>query len=98
MTDRLTRLYVLVVAVLVFVVLWAVVAANPWASTRPDPRLVALEQRARHLRADAKLVRQIVALRARRSVAATTQTPAIRAPAPAVRVVNLPPLTITKTS
>ena len=97
MTDRVTRLYVLVVAVLVFVLLWAVVAANPWARAKPDPRLAALEQRARHLRVDAKLVGQIVALRARQNAAATTLG-SPRPAAPTVRVVNLPPLTVTKTS
>ena len=109
MTDRTTRLYTFVVAVLVFVVMWAAVAAKPWASPKPDPRLAALAQRERLLRADAKLVQQIVAARGAtyRSVLsrqkaqragtrtlATVQTAAT----PAVRVVNLPPLTITKTS
>jgi len=109
MTDRVTRLSTLVVAVLVFVVAWAAIAARPWAATKPDPRLAALAQREAILRADAKLVRQIVSARAAayRSALSARQTQiassksrtlAAAASAPSVRVVNLPPLTITKTS
>jgi len=111
MTDRFTRLSTLVIAVLVFVVAWAAVAAKPWASAKPDPRLAALTQREQLLRADARRVRQIVAKRSatyqsalaqRKSqlAAANTRLLASAPPsaAPAVRVVNLPPLTITRTS
>ena len=111
MTDRTTRLYTLVVAGLVFVVAWAAVAARPWVSAKPDPRLAALAQRERLLRADARLVRQIVAKRStayrsalaqrqRQIATASTRTLATAqtSAAPVVRVVNLPPLTITKTS
>lgn len=107
MTDRVTRLYVLVVAVLVFAVTWAAVAARPWAAAKPDPRLAALTQRERQLRVDAQLVQQIVAARSsvyrsalanNRQQVAATRSVASAAPAPAVRVVNLPPLTITRTS
>jgi hypothetical protein len=109
MTDRVTRLYTLVVAVLVFVVAWAAIAARPWQTARPDPRLAALAQRERALRVDAKLVGQIVSARAAayhsavatrqaQIAAAGSRTPATASSAPAVRVVNLPPLTITKTS
>ena len=103
MTDRTTRLTVLVVAVLVFVLTWAVVAARPWVTSKPDPRLAALAQRERMLRADAKLVGQIVAARAAVSRAAgnaagTTSLASATTAAPVVRVVNLPPLTITRTS
>lgn len=109
MTDRVTRLYTLVVAVLVFVVAWAAIAARPWATTKPDPRLAALAQHERILRADAKRVQQIVSARAaayhsalgtrRAQIAvAGNRTLATAASAPTVRVVNLPPLTITKTS
>lgn len=110
MTDRSTRLYTLVVAVLVFVVAWAVISASPWVSAKPDPRLAALAQRERLLHADAKLVRQIVikrsalyrsALTQRQTQIATASNRALAAQtnaAPVVRIVNLPPLTITKTS
>ena len=110
MTDRVTRLCTLVVAILVFVVVWATVAARPWISAKPDQRLVALAQRERLLRADAKLVRQIVAAHSatyrsafaqrqkQLGAASTRSLAAARVAAPTVRIVNLPPLTITKTS
>jgi hypothetical protein len=56
------RLYVAAVTLLVFFVLWAVVAARPWASTggraAPDPRLVALERRQHRLAREARLVKR----------------------------------------
>lgn len=109
MTDRTVRLYAVVVAVLVFFISWAAVAARPWATTKTDPRLVALAKREQQLRADARLVKLVVDKRfatykatlAQRqaqnaSVVNTPASPASRSVA--VRVVNLPPLTITKTS
>jgi len=108
MTDRTLRLYAVVIAALVFCIAWAVVAARPWATTKTDPRLVALAVREQRLRADAKLVRQIVdqrtatyktalAVRQAQNTAARSLA-AVQASGPAVRVVNLPPLTITKSS
>ena len=108
MTDRPLRLYAVVVALLVFCVAWAAVAARPWVAPKADPRLAALAVREKRLRADARLVQQIVNQRTStyRAALATRQTQnaaarnlaAVQSPAPAVRVVNLPPLTITKTS
>ena len=125
MTDTSHRLYAVAIAVVVFFVSWAAVAAKPWATAKPDPRLVALAQREQRLRADAKLVRLVVdsrmaayqsALRTRRAqiAAAKVQMAAAQArslqvsqstarvsqhtAAPTVRVVNLPPLTVTRTS
>ena len=120
MTESTHRLYAVVLAVTVFFVSWAAVAAKPWATARPDPRLAALAQREQRLRADAKLVhlvvdRRMVAYRAALAVRkaqiaeVARQTAARRAAprqssqstvasAPAVRIVNLPPLTITRSS
>jgi len=111
MTDSSHRLYAVVIAVVVFFVSWAAVAAKPWATAKPDPRLAALSQREQRLRADAKLVQQVVdqrlaayrvALRARKAQIATAQARSLQVAqptaAPAVRVVNLPPLTITRSS
>jgi len=111
MTDTSHRLYAVVIAVVVFFVSWAGVAAKPWATTKPDPRLAALAQREQTLRADARLVQQVVdrrlaayqvALRARKAQIATAQARSLQVAqstvTPAVRVVNLPPLTITRTS
>lgn len=61
MTSHVGRLYSLAGALLAFFLLWAVIAAHPWATTaKADPRLVALAQRERHLRADAALVQRVV--------------------------------------
>ena len=125
MTDTSHRLYAVAIAVVVFFVSWAAVAAKPWATAKPDPRLAALTQREQRLRSDAKLVQQVVdnrmiayrlALKARNAqiasvkaqaaaaqaralqVSQTTAQPVQSTAAPSVRVVNLPPLTITRTS
>jgi hypothetical protein len=90
MTSHVGRLYTLALALVVFFLAWAVVAARPWATTTASPRLQALAVREAQLRRDAQLVNQIVAARAHTSHASV--------PAPAVKVVNLPPLTITRTS
>jgi hypothetical protein len=103
---------VTVAALLVFFVSWAAIAAKPWATAKPDPRLAALASRERQLRADARLVQQVVAQRtaayrtalsARKAQIAAAQARTLQAAvrtsaAPQVRVVNLPPLTITRTS
>lgn len=61
MTSHVGRLYAFVGALLAFFLLWAVIAAHPWATTaKADPRLVALAQRETHLRADAALVQKVV--------------------------------------
>ena len=96
MTDHTLRLYAVVLAVVILFVSWGAVAARPWANA--DPRLAALAQREQALRAEARYVKLTVA--ARRSALAQRQTQArqLAAAAPAVRIVNLPPLTITRTS
>jgi hypothetical protein len=62
MTSHALRLYVAAVTLLVFFVLWAVVAAKPWASTggqaTQDPRLVALNRRQRRLERETRAVKQ----------------------------------------
>jgi hypothetical protein len=60
-SSRALRLHVVLVTLLVFVVLWAVVAARPWASTGRsalDPRLAALERRQHRLAREARLVKR----------------------------------------
>jgi hypothetical protein len=100
MTSHVGRLYAAVAAVLAFFVLWAAIAAHPWQRTRVDPRVVALAQREQLLRREAVLVRQIVARRTAAAQAARSRLAAARpqTAAPSVRVVTLPPLTITRTS
>lgn len=62
MTSQPGRLYALAGALFTFFVLWAVVAAHPWATPPKsrDPRLAALAQRERRLRADAAFVQRVV--------------------------------------
>jgi hypothetical protein len=86
MTSSAVRLTTLAFALVVFFLAWAVIAARPWAASSNDPRLRALAVREARLRQDARLVQRVVARRA--SVSVT----------PAVRIVNLPPHTITRTS
>lgn len=111
MTDTNHRTYAVALALVVFFVSWAAVAAKPWAAPRQDPRLATLAQREARLRSDARLVQQVVdqrlasyrvALKARKAQIASAQARSFQVAqataAPAVRVVNLPPLTITRTS
>lgn len=62
MRSRVLRLYVAGVTLLVFVVLWGVIAAKPWATTAArhalDPRLAALNGRQRRLEHEARLVKR----------------------------------------
>lgn len=62
MTSHTGRLYALAGALFTFFVVWAVVAAHPWATAAAtrDPRLTALAIREKRLRADAALVQRVV--------------------------------------
>jgi hypothetical protein len=92
MTSHVGRLYAIALAIFVFFVVWAVVAAKPFQAPVADPRvqLLALQQQA--LKRETSLVNQVLALRAKSPASAGTSA------SPAVRVVTLPPLTITRTS
>lgn len=97
MTDHTVRLYALAVSILVFFVAWAAVAARPWATTTsatPDPRVTALVAKEQRVRAEALAVQRVLASRRKSAAAAALAS----APPPQVRVVTLPPLTITRTS
>lgn len=110
MTNPVSRVYATALALVLFFLTWAVVAAKPWTSTATaaDPRLRALTLREASLRREAKNVNKIVRhrwavyrheLAARRAqIAAAKVRAAAVAAAPAVRVVSLPPITITRTS
>lgn len=63
MANHHARLYGLALALVVFFLAWAVVAAHPWATAANDPRLKALGVRETQLRHEAKLVQKVVAAR-----------------------------------
>ena len=64
MTNHLVRLYTAAGAIVTFFLLWATIAAHPWATTHEvtpqDPRLVALAQREKRLQKRAAGVKRIV--------------------------------------
>jgi hypothetical protein len=98
MTNHVGRLYAAAAGVLTFFVLWAVIAAHPWTAPPADAKLAALAERQRLLRREAVLVQKIVERRAAAKAAAGRARVAAAAPAPAVRIVTLPPLVVTRTS
>jgi hypothetical protein len=63
MTSHHGRLYALALALVVFFLAWAVVAAHPWVAAGADPRLRALAVRQAQLQRESKLVRKVVAAR-----------------------------------
>jgi hypothetical protein len=111
MTSHQARLYGLALALVVFFLAWAVVAAHPWAPTASDPRLRDLAVREAQLRREAHVVRRVVAarwahyrvqLKLRRaqiaSVSAANAAAQQAAAAGPVQVVSLPAHVITRTS
>ncbi len=110
MTSHHGRLYALALALVVFFLSWAVVAAHPWATASADPRLRVLATREAQLQHEAKLVQKVVAARwaryrvglkkRRAQIAAITSSPAPvqTGAAGPVQVVTLPAHVITRTS
>lgn len=66
MVSHHGRLYVLALGLVIFFLAWAVVAARPWATAAPDPRLSGLAVREAQLRHEAKVVQKVVAARWKR--------------------------------
>jgi hypothetical protein len=99
-TNQVGRLYALALALVLFFLTWAIVAARPWSTAAADPRLKALAARETQLRREARLVNRIVARRwtAYRAALHARQAAIAAAPSASVRIVTLPPLTITRTS
>ena len=109
MTNHVVRLYALALALVVFFLTWSAVAARPWATAtaNADPRLAALAAREQRVRAESIAVRRLVRhrwavyrarMRQRQSQIAAARAQIAAAPPPSVRVVTLPPLTVTRTS
>jgi hypothetical protein len=113
MTDHVLRLYATAASLAVFFLSWAAIAARPWAATKPDPTLAALARREQRLQAESVAVKKRLdarwaayraalaarqeALAARRTHPGAAASP-MPAAAPSVRVVTLPPLTVTRAS
>lgn len=62
MRSHVLRLYVFSITLLLFFVLWAVIASRPWAAARSgaSPPLKVLAARERHLRHEARVVERTV--------------------------------------
>ena len=112
MTSHHARLYGLALALVIFFLGWAVVAAHPWATTASDPRLRKLGMREAQLRREAQVVRRVVAARwthyrvqlklrqaqIASASAAAAATASQQAAAGPVQVVSLPAHVVTRTS
>ena len=100
MTSVLGRVYVVAGSLLAFFVLWAGIAARPWAAAgASDPRVAALDRREARIRRDAAAAQAAAAQRwatYRANVAA--RAAAIAAAPPPVRIVTVPAVTSTRTS
>lgn len=99
MTSHHRRLYAVALALVVFFLAWAVVAAHPWATASADPRLRTLAIRQAQLQHEAKLVRKVVTarwatyrvrLKARRALIARVNAAAAAAAAAAVAQTAIP--------
>ncbi|MGZ4380295.1 MAG: hypothetical protein ACXVZ2_06225 [Gaiellaceae bacterium] len=114
MTNHVGRLYAAAVGVVVLFLSWAAVAAHPWATTKASPQLQLIALREQALKRETALVNTILrqraaAARTTKLIAAQSARQSqqaqpvpisqpVQAAQPSVRVVTLPPLTITKTS
>ena len=103
MGNHVGRLYAAAIGVLVLFLTWAVVAANPWAAPKASAQVQLIALREQALKRETALVNTILRQRAAaakqsQQIAAVQSAPVAQAAQPSVRVVNLPPLTITKTS
>jgi hypothetical protein len=96
-TSHVGRLYVFAVSIFVFFLMWALVDTKPWTTAKASPQAQLIALREQALRRETKLVNRILQERAAAAKARSRQL-AAAAPTPAVRVVTLPPLTITRTS
>ena len=86
---------------LVFFVLWAAIAASPWAAHRSDPRLEALTRReaiVRHAARDAQRAHAARWARYRGSLAEQQELQAAVATTPQVRIVQVQPAVTTRSS
>jgi hypothetical protein len=60
MTNHVGRLYSAAGALLVFFVLWAVIAAHPWRAAAVDPRIAALTAREQRVHRESLQVKRVL--------------------------------------
>lgn len=99
--TSLGRTYVAAATMLVFFVLWAAIAARPWAASTPDARVDALARREAVIRRAAQQAQEAYTARwdrYRRALAAQQPRSAVTAAPPPVRIVQLPPVATTRSS
>ncbi len=94
------RVYVAAGAVLLFFVLWAVIAASPWASRPVDLRADALARRETAVRQRAALAQRRYEARwaAYRSALLARGAASAITPQPSAQIVQLPPVATTRSS
>lgn len=99
MTSGVARAYVAAISLVVFFLVWVLVAARPRAAAGEGAAAAALAAREQRLEAESIRVDRLLEQRWTRYRAALAARRAAPPPtAPRVRVVTLPPLTTTRTS
>jgi len=61
--SHIGRIYIVAIALLVFFLFWALIAAKPWAAAQVDPRVAALEAREREVQAHVAKAKVVVRTR-----------------------------------
>lgn len=101
MTSAIGRVYVATGGMLAFLVLWAGIAASPWAAPAPDARAASLDRRESRVRSRALAAQRRYEARwaaYRQALAERAATPVAVTSPPRVRVVQLPPAATTRSS
>ena len=99
MTSGVVRAYVAAISLVVFFLVWTLIAARPRAAAGESAAAAALAAREQRLEAESIRIDRLVEQRwARYRTALAARRAAAPSVAPRVRVVTLPPLTATRTS
>jgi len=105
MGNHVVRLYALALAILVFFLAWAAIAARPWeaeasaGAAPPDPRSTELAAQERRVERKARRLERLLASREEASVPTRVVASEQAAATPvAVRVVEAPPTTRSRSS
>lgn len=101
MTSLAGRVYVACGGLLVFLVLWAGIAARPWAAPTRDAHVAALDRREATIRSRAEVAQRRYEARwaaYRQAVVERVATPIAPSGPAQVRIVELPPAATTRSS